>query len=611
MKLDQMLNSVDDGNLSQDRSLALKGTAVLDTSLTINRSLSLCSEGAEIRFEGAEACLRLVGNGPFLFRGIRFIHQQELAPTLVCAVDAQVLFEDCRFEGSCGGTEVKLASAVTSEGSSRLLFRNCHFSENDLHLKTLGTSSAELRECQLRYARADGIQLFEESRVQLSHCHVSESGWTGIQAKGLSSVVLSTSVLAGNQCHGVLMLDATTLQSRDNRYWGNTQNGLCAQSAGSLSSLRDKFPENKLCGVDLGEKVHAIFREVDASANESHGFQLRDRSQALLSQVTVRDNLGSGLALFGESGIKSEELDSVDNGLNGIQCGDKTNLALSRSKLGGNLSSGLAAFGQSRLVLERSRLSECLGYGLQATQHALLRLTDCEIVENRKGGLLIADSAVAQCVGNTMARNGLHGIAVSDAGQATLTDNLVQGNKRDGILLLGKGDCQLLSNKVLKNERHGIFGAAGSRPLLEQNVCEDNSEEQICLETDSARGVDRSGGGENSSQELPPGVTLKVEGSPELHVPFQPKAIEKTMLMALMRHGRLSEAALGKAAKSRRAGGAMENLIDRLNKAGAPLIRHEGDGPEGNVYALKIDTSRRRVPPGHNQQQETQGRQTC
>ena len=69
------------------------------------------------------------------------------------------------------------------------------------------------------------------------------------------------------------------------------------------------------------------------------------------------------------------------------------------------------------------------------------------------------------------------------------------------------------------------------------------------------------------------------------------------MLEALARHGRLSELALGKVAKTRRVGGAMENLIARLNRAGMPIIQHEGQGPEGVVYALKLDTSRTRIHP--------------
>lgn len=73
------------------------------------------------------------------------------------------------------------------------------------------------------------------------------------------------------------------------------------------------------------------------------------------------------------------------------------------------------------------------------------------------------------------------------------------------------------------------------------------------------------------------------------------------MLLALAKHGRLSEAALGKVAKSRRVGGAMENLIARLNQAGMPLIRHDGDGPEGNIYALKLDTTRVRNLPQRGQ----------
>ena len=84
------------------------------------------------------------------------------------------------------------------------------------------------------------------------------------------------------------------------------------------------------------------------------------------------------------------------------------------------------------------------------------------------------------------------------------------------------------------------------------------------------------------------------------------------MLVALAKHGRLSEAALGKVAKTRRVGGAMENLIDRLNKAGMPIIRHDGQGPEGNIYALKVDTTRQRKTSfTKTETTSIQGRQIC
>jgi hypothetical protein len=249
------------------------------------------------------------------------------------------------------------------------------------------------------------------------------------------------------------------------------------------------------------------------------------------------------------------------------------------------------------------------GYGAQVSQACRLQISDAEMHDNSKGGLLLADQACAWIGYSTFCDNGLHGVAVSDSACLTLLETTLSGNARDGVILLGQGACEILRNQVIGNGRHGVFAAGGATPLLDANVLRDNEGEQLLLEG-PLRGTPAAEPA--PSLEQPAGVTLSAEGGGSLTLPFQPKPIEESMLLALLRHGRLSEAQLGKAANSRRVGGAMENLIDRLNKAGLPVLRHDGEGPEGNVYALKLDLSRtRQAPGGRTSSGAIQGREIC
>lgn len=59
---------------------------------------------------------------------------------------------------------------------------------------------------------------------------------------------------------------------------------------------------------------------------------------------------------------------------------------------------------------------------------------------------------------------------------------------------------------------------------------------------------------------------------------------ERQVLEALARHGRMSEAELGRALGTRRIGGLMEILLEKL--AGWPGLVPEGEGPEGRIYAF-------------------------
>jgi len=292
-----------------------------------------------------------------------------------------------------------------------------------------------------------------------------------------------------------------------------------------------------------------------------------------------------------------------------VQCGGNARILLRSSEVLQNQSSGLAGFGESRMVVETTSLLGSAGYGGQVSGTASLVLNDGLLEGNRKGGLLLADEARGQVSGSALRRNGLHGVAVADGASAILVDNELSENARDGALLLGRGSSVLVRNRFCSNGRHGLFSGAHAQAVLEKNSASDNAGDGFLLEGHQPAA-------KRSMEQLPsleetPGVTLVGEDGATLSLPFQPKPIEESMLLALLRHGRLSEMALGRAAKSRRVGGAIENLIDRLNKAGMPFLKHEGDGPEGNVYALKIDLARTRQPAGGRTQQAPQGRQIC
>lgn len=56
---------------------------------------------------------------------------------------------------------------------------------------------------------------------------------------------------------------------------------------------------------------------------------------------------------------------------------------------------------------------------------------------------------------------------------------------------------------------------------------------------------------------------------------FEPKSAERVVLEALARHGKLSESELSKLASTRRIGGLMESLQEKLNRAGLSLIHNQ------------------------------------
>lgn len=580
----------------------------VDDVVTIDEHLTLDGEGHTLTFTGHFSQIRLMGNGPFRFKRITFRHEHELGPSFFLCQDATVVFEDCAFEGAWGGEEESLASAIKAAGRSRLTFERCQFHGNDQHIMLFDNSKCELRECALQDARADGVILRNSSELSAQEIQVTQSGWSGLNCSGSSTIQLSGSILGENGCHGVELSDDSRYSGKDNLFHENGYNGLSCLGSSSAFSLADQCVSNGICGIDLGERASAVLKKVHACHNQSHGVQVRDDGRVDLADCTCNDNEASGAALFNSACLDGEDINLENNGASGLQSAEKSRVTLCRANVSNNRATSLLCFGRTSIVIERSRLTDSGGHGIQVAEECYAVIRDCEIMENQRSAIIFAGESRGLVEGTTIAHNTQDGLVTADKSKVTAIENLIRCNGRDGILVLSNGAGQLLENQCQKNGRYGLFAVAGSRPLLCDNLCTENELEDIRLETDGARSALRGPSSvEETSQEIPPGVTLTVEDGPDLHLPFEPKKVERTMLVALAKHGRLSEQALRQLANTRRVGGAMENLIDRLNKAGLPIIRHDGDGPEGNIYALKLDTTRNRF----SQNTSIQGRQVC
>lgn len=73
-----------------------------------------------------------------------------------------------------------------------------------------------------------------------------------------------------------------------------------------------------------------------------------------------------------------------------------------------------------------------------------------------------------------------------------------------------------------------------------------------------------------------------------LDVPIELEPKERRVVEALLRYGKLSERELSQLVGSRRVGGLLEKLVDRLESAGSYLLRVAGQGDDGRVYELAL-----------------------
>ncbi|MCA9790652.1 MAG: hypothetical protein KC910_02605 [Candidatus Eremiobacteraeota bacterium] len=72
-----------------------------------------------------------------------------------------------------------------------------------------------------------------------------------------------------------------------------------------------------------------------------------------------------------------------------------------------------------------------------------------------------------------------------------------------------------------------------------------------------------------------------------VEVPVVLEARERQLLEVLTTYGKASERELAAACKTRRVGGLIENLMNRLERGGWKGLRLEGEGPDGRIYSLE------------------------
>lgn len=564
---------------SMEEETKLSIPVSLDDALTLVKPVTISGQGETVSFDTERATLRLTGPGPYMFRGLHFQHHYQKAVTLVQVDDGLVVFEDCTFSGACGGDEESLAAAVIIRGSSRVYFESCNFHHNDRHVVALDRAELTLRNCNMEEARTDGLYLSGQCEVTVSELDLKHSGWNGLCLLDSASLRLTDSQVTDCGCQGMEMSATSSYQGARNLFSDNAQHGVSATGSCNLSSDSDQFLSNGLCGIDLGEEVSASVRWAHSAQNKSHGLQGRSRSRLDLADSLCCENMGSGVALFERASLNAEDLQCEQNQLTGVQARGQSRATLSRAAINANLRCGVAFYEECRLNLERSRVCDTKGHGIQLSGKCQSLIRDCEVLENTRHGVLLTEHASLLLEDSTLAHNTQNGLQSLGESRLTAVANRFHANNQDGLEVASGGVTIILDNSLEKNLRHGLSLGEFAAPTRDRNLCRDNGEQDVF----------------QSGPRTGPPISLVDSG--ELQLPFQPEGVEKSMLDALVRHGRLSEAALGKVARTRRAGGAMENLIARLNQAGMPIIHHDGQGPEGMVYALKIDTSRERSFP--------------
>jgi hypothetical protein len=238
------------------------------------------------------------------------------------------------------------------------------------------------------------------------------------------------------------------------------------------------------------------------------------------------------LAYFGESGGLARDVESRHHPYHGIQVSDQAGPLVEGCRCEQNQLFGTACFGASQEVLRHNVASD-----------------------NEQGGYYLGDRAQTMVLSNQAHQSNQWALQVAGKSSGWLAKNQLQGSLQIGA----EAQPWLEGNQV-----DGHFTCLSSRVFL--------------LEQWASQATPLKAGHYITLQNAQ-GQSFQVP------LPFEPKAAEVSVLECLARYGRVSEAELAKVAKTRRVGGLVEALREKLGSAQLKWIATEGQGRDGLIYS--------------------------
>lgn len=580
MDLQALLDAQEEGATLQLEA----GTLELPGPLLLRKSLTLIGGPTTLRMnQGREAVVRVQGGGVFRLQALRIAYGGP-GPARGLWVEAgQVTVDDCHFSGATWVDDRGLGCGLHFSHEARGHVQFCEFFGNDVGLLIDHQCQVQVESNRCFDNRLQGIRLQGYSRTRASQNECRNNGGAGLLAVGQSWCELEGNRCHHNGTHGIHLSGNAQTRAIGNEVSQNQHHGLSLEEQAWASLEQQVCEENGLCGLDLGGQGRVLAYSNYCTLNLWHGIQVRDQAWPLLSHNRCRHNQHSGLAFYGPAGGSAHENWLEENQEYAVQISDQATPSLVANRCARNGLSGLAYFGQSAGLARSNHCSHHSYHGIQVSEQASPLIEQSQCQHNQLFGLACFGHSRPMLRHNHCNQNAQGGIYVGDQAEPQLWENQLIDNATCGLQVVGRSGPWLVENHIQK----GMHLGPDTAPWLLSNSLEGDFH---CLTQDAVLLEKARSQGKRMAQ----GHHLQLhngEGSPiDLVLPFEPKANERLILEALARHGKLSEGELSKVAGTRRIGGLLESLQEKLNRAGLAVLENQGQGSEGTIYAFRSPT---------------------
>lgn len=188
-------------------------------------------------------------------------------------------------------------------------------------------------------------------------------------------------------------------------------------------------------GSGMSARTGARIANVTVKNMRTNGVHIEDSSRIVISDSTMRDNLGSGISLLRVSDTTISDIISIGNSYDGVRLNGTTTTAITGTIAKSNSGNGI-------LLTAGSDSNTITGNNLNT---------------NGNAGIMLQGSSRSSVSGNTVSQNTASGISVQEAAN----DNIVSSNK--------------ISNNGSATQNNGIFMWSVTGNQLTNNSISDDS----------------------------------------------------------------------------------------------------------------------------------------
>lgn len=214
-------------------------------------------------------------------------------------------------------------------------------------------------------------------------------------------------------------------------------------------------------------------------SNELEGVAVLDKSQVVIKDSDLSENVGSGLSLYDDSAGQVDNTLFEQNEASGIELFDRSQLTLENSDLQMNGEFGLYVADAASATARENSIQQNTFSGVLARDQAQVTLENNDILSNKEAGILCVGLATSVIRNNLIEKNATNGISASEKARVLAINNLVRGNAEFGLAASKEAVVSAQQNTIEFSGYSGILARDNVQVILERNLLQNNGEHGI------------------------------------------------------------------------------------------------------------------------------------